>query len=321
MFEWTDLAYWKREVISANNIEFLLWLFISAAVAFTSGFGIFRNLRRARIIEDTPTSKIRSAVQGYVELIGMGQYFNETPLYSPLTLSQCIWYHYIIEKREVQHTDDGIEISWQSVESDKSSHYFKLLDNTGHCVVNPFAAEVHPKIKDVWYGDTRWPSKSSVIKRHKSSFFNQSDYRYTEKRLVNGDGLYILGDFKTVGPDADTQGINESISKLLKLWKTQQKNLLEKFDSNQDGEIDLKEWQRVREAAAEQILQDRLDNSVEPVTHLVQETDQKDRPFIISRKPQKPLSQRFRLFAGLSLMVFIIAAPGFIWMLMIRFGN
>ena len=321
MFEWTDLAYWKTEVISADSTEFLLWLFFSAAIAFTSGFGIFRNLRRARIIEDTPTSKIRSASQGYVELIGMGQYFNETPLYSPLTLSQCIWYHYLIEKREIRHSSKGREIYWRDIESKNSPDYFKLLDNTGYCVVNPHDAEVHPKIIDVWYGDTRWPSKNSVVNGHKKSFFSSGEYRYTEKRLAHGDGLYTLGHFKTVGPDADMQSIKESVSKLLKLWKTQQQTLLKNFDQNQDGDIDLQEWQRAREAASEQVLQGRLDNAVEPVTHLLQKTDVDYQPFIISRKPQKSLSRRFRLFAGLSLIVFIIAAPFFIWMLMIRFGN
>ena len=65
MFEWIDLANWKMGIISADPVEFTIWTIIAAGIAITSGFGIFHNVRRARIIEDTPTSKIRSAVQGY----------------------------------------------------------------------------------------------------------------------------------------------------------------------------------------------------------------------------------------------------------------
>ena len=59
MFEWIDLANWKMGIISADPVEFTIWTIIAAGIAITSGFGIFHNVRRARIIEDTPTSKIR----------------------------------------------------------------------------------------------------------------------------------------------------------------------------------------------------------------------------------------------------------------------
>ena len=321
MFEWIDLAAWKAEIISSDKVEFLVWSIIGGVIAGVSGYGIFHNLRRARIIEDTPTSKVRSAAQGYVELIGIGQYFSEKPVFAPLTLTECIWYHYEIEKKEVRHTSKGTETHWRTVESKYSPDYFKLLDDTGHCVINPHDAEVHSKIEDRWYGHSRWPSKASVINARKKSFFTSGDYRYTEKRIHHGNALYILGHFRTVDPDADAQSIKKSVSKLLKIWKGQQQSLLEKFDVNQDGEIDLQEWDRVRAAANEQVMHERLERAVEPVTHLLQKTDKHHQPFIISTKPQKTLTRRFRMFAGLSLAVFVIAAPLVIWVLIVRFGS
>ena len=321
MFDWIDLASWKAGIISADTVEFLVWTIIGGVITGLSGFGIFHNLRRARIIEDTPTSKVRSAVQGYVELIGIGQYFNQSPVVAPLTLTECIWYHFKIEKKEVRHTSKGTETHWRTVESKNSPDYFKLLDDTGHCVVNPHDAEVHPETEDSWYGHTRWPDKASVISARKKSFFNSGDYRYTEKRIHHGDALYTLGSFRTVGPDADAQSIKESVSKLLNIWKSQQQDLLEKFDNNQDGEIDLQEWERVRMTAKGQVMRNRLDRAVEPVTHLLQKTGERYQPFIISTKPQKALTRRFRTFAGLSLAVFVIIAPLIIWMLIVRFSN
>ena len=320
MFDWLNLASWKADIIAADPVEFFIWFAFAAVIAAVSGFGIFRNVKRARIIEDTPTSKIRSAVQGYVEIIGAGQYFSNKPVIAPLTLTECIWYSFEIEKKEVRHTSKGTQTHWRTIESKTSPEYFKLIDDTGHCVVNPHGAEVHPDVKDVWYGHSRWPSKSSVMNARKKSFFTSGDYRYTEKRIHHGEELYALGSFRTVGPDADQQSINQSVSKLLNAWKGQQEALLNKFDKNQDGEIDLQEWEQVRKAAHDKVIQDRLENAIESVTNLLEKTKQRYQPFILSTKPQKELSRRFRIFAAISFVVFVIVAPILIWMLFTRFS-
>ena len=320
MFEWIGLANWKTGIVSADPVEFMIWVVFAAGISIVSGFGIFYNVRRARIIEDTPTSKIRSAAQGYVEIIGAGQYFSNRPVIAPLTLTECVWYAFDIEKKEVRHTSKGSQTHWRTVESRTSPDYFKLVDETGHCVVNPHGAEVHPDTKDVWYGHSRWPDKASVINARKKSFFNIGDYRYTEKRIHHDEDLYVLGTFRSVGPDADMQTIIQSVSLLLNAWKGQQETLLKKFDSNQDGEIDLAEWEQVRKAAHDTVMKERLEKAVEPITHLLEKTKQRYQPFILSTKPQKELSRRFRIFAALSLVVFIVVAPLFIWMLLVRFS-
>lgn len=321
MSEWLSLASLRADIVSADKVEFLVWMVIGTVIVVISGFGIFHNLRRARIIEDTPTSKIRSAAQGYVELIGMGQYFNNSPVIAPLTLSDCIWYHYQIEKKEVHHTSKGTEVHWRIVESKASPDYFKLIDDTGTCIVNPDDAEVHPKVIDTWYGHHRWPGKSSVINARKKNFFNSGDYKYTEKRIHHRDALYVLGQFRTLAADAERQSLNESISRLLNVWKGRQKDLLDKFDSNGDGDIDLKEWEAVRSSAKQQVLRERLDSALEPITHFMQKTSQRYQPFIISTRPQKVLTRRFRIFSALSLSVFIVVAPLYIWMLITRFAG
>src|SRR5574340_130547 len=52
-------------------------------VAWTSAY------RRTRAVADTPTSKVASAAQGYVELIGEGRPLGGAPLLSPLTQLPC----------------------------------------------------------------------------------------------------------------------------------------------------------------------------------------------------------------------------------------
>ncbi|MEJ2141597.1 MAG: hypothetical protein P8Y24_04460 [Gammaproteobacteria bacterium] len=159
-----------------------------------------------------------------------------------------------------------------------------------------------------------------MIKARQKSFFTSGNYRYTEKRIHQDENIYALGNFRTVGPDADMQTIRQSVSRLLSAWKGQQQALLEKFDSNQDGEIDIREWEQVRKAAHESVMRERLEKAVEPITHLLEKTIHRHQPFILSTKPQKALSRRFRIFAGLSLVVFVIVAPLFIWMLFVRFS-
>ena len=50
-------------------------------------------------MEDTPTSKIRSAAQGYVELSGHGELMEGPKIIAPLTSKYCTWYSYKVEER------------------------------------------------------------------------------------------------------------------------------------------------------------------------------------------------------------------------------
>jgi multidrug resistance efflux pump len=63
-------------------------------VAFTAGVGAaglwygFRWWRWARLIEDTPTSQVRSAAQGLVELVGTARGMPGAPVIAPLSRRQ-----------------------------------------------------------------------------------------------------------------------------------------------------------------------------------------------------------------------------------------
>src|SRR5690606_9806630 len=74
-------------------------LVLLAAASAAALFFMVRNLRTARTIEDTPTSKIRSAAQGYVELSGTASSTGET-IAAPLSGTPCLWYRYTIERYE-----------------------------------------------------------------------------------------------------------------------------------------------------------------------------------------------------------------------------
>ena len=74
------------------------------ALLFLLGFSLYgfeRFLRlqaRRRLMQDTPTSRIRSAAQGYVEFEGWAENSPARPIFSPLTHTACTRYRYKVEE-------------------------------------------------------------------------------------------------------------------------------------------------------------------------------------------------------------------------------
>jgi hypothetical protein len=172
-------------------VQNYLGLGISSAIALICAYLSIKRLMAARIIEDTPTSKIRSAHQAYVELMGFTQLGTEEPLLSPLSQTPCLWYRYNIER----YQSSGKNSQWRSIESKISQRPYLLNDGTGDCYVYPDRAEVKTHRKNTWQGNERHPSNSSGS----HSLFG-SRYRYTEELVCSNDLLYVIAQFETRHP-------------------------------------------------------------------------------------------------------------------------
>ena len=96
---------------------------------------------RLRTIRGTPTSRVASAAQGYVEMIGRGKPFGDTLLISKLRQLPCLWYRDKVEQR-------ASENKWKTVDSGESSDSFMLRNNTGDCVADPEHTEIVTKHRD-----------------------------------------------------------------------------------------------------------------------------------------------------------------------------
>ncbi len=158
---------------------------------------IRRNWLRARMLEDTPTARVRSAHQGFVELEGEGQIMKGPPVIGPLTNRPCLWYRYKVEKR-AWRTDTFSKNSadWRTVSSGVSDALFELRDATGRCVIDPDGAEVVPDVSDVWYGNSSQPQFATTTGRNMLSVA-MGRYRFTEERLLPGH-IYVMGRFQTL---------------------------------------------------------------------------------------------------------------------------
>lgn len=238
-------------------------------VAWTSAF------RRARAVADTPTSKVASAAQGYVELRGVGRAFGGLPLLSPLTSLPCLWYRYIVERK----TSENKWVVEQRAESDAS---FILDDGSGQCVVDPDGAEMLVHKKDHWTRDDR---------------------RYTQWLLIERQPIYALGHFATRG-SADLQlDADADVKALLAEWKREPARLLARFDRDGNGQIDLQEWEHARREAKREVAANHRELHSGAELHVLH-APADDRLYLISDLDPDRLAAKYRFWSWAHLAIF-----------------
>lgn len=159
---------------------------------------MLKMLQVARFIEDTPTSKIRSAHQGYVELEGHAHAIALFREKSPLTLTPCCWYYFRIEELVTRTSGNNKERIWQLIKEDASAHFFLLRDDTGSCVISPLGAQITTLKRKQWESS----NLPDHLTKSKKSLFNllgkRRYYRFTESIIEEGDTIYALGHFESI---------------------------------------------------------------------------------------------------------------------------
>ena len=298
--------------IPPQDYPYVLGMMIVAVLL--SFYWFVRNWKRLRLIEDTPTAKLRSAHQGYVELEGKGQFIDNRPVYAPLSNHPCLWYSSKIEQQETFTENGRTQTRWNVVYSNTSEHRFKLTDGASSCDVDPDRAEVNGNEKLVWYGNTEWPTRTQMLESQSIVHAMSNRYRYSESLILPGQPLYILGQFSTASAMAQ-KSVRDVMINVINEWKRDQPALRERFDINCDGNIDQQEWETARtEAHTEaQRIYDQL--AVEPDTHIIAKPRNSSQPFIISVYPQALLAQKFRRNSYAALAVCIASVCATAWLI------
>ncbi|HSN18188.1 MAG TPA: GIDE domain-containing protein [Gammaproteobacteria bacterium] len=253
----------------------------------------WRFQRRLRLIADTPKSMIRSAAQGYVELAGTARLMPGEPILSPLTRMQCTWWSYRIER----YVHSGKNSHWSTVRRDDSSSIFQVDDGSGKCVVDPGGAVVYPSVKHVWYGNTEMPEGGPGMGRL------TGDYRYTEELILDGDPLYGYGWFHTQDPVSDGD-IDAEVRAQLAEWKRDQAWLIQHFDTNHDGQVDMQEWDAARQEARRLVLAHERENMQRPPVNLLAKPPD-GRDYVLSCQAPKNLESRMRWYSVACLAAFL----------------
>jgi hypothetical protein len=261
------------------------WLVCLSVMAAISILAWLSALGRLRAIRDTPTSRIASAAQGYVELTGRGYPFGE-PMLSRLSLLPCLWYRYKIEKRESEN-------KWKSVDSGESYDTFILRDDTGECVVDPEQAEILTRHRDQWH---------------------DGNYRYTEWKLIERDSIYVIGQFRTQGGSSLEFSTREELNALLAEWKKDMPALLKRFDLDEDGTLDIQEWMLARSAAKREVAKMMREAQAQADINIIGRP-RNGRLFLVSNLDQNKLSRRYLLWSWAHLAIFFGALGGMGWVL------
>jgi hypothetical protein len=169
---------------------------LGLGVTFFAG-GIF-SLKRKLLIENTPTSKIRSLAMGLVEIYGEVVPAEREILKSPLTGKDCVYYKYKVE----EYRQSGKSGHWATIRSGEDMVRFFLKDDTGMVLVDPNRASVEiPKDFGWERGFMGKDPPGTVMKfmeqndLHMKGFlgFNRN-MRVSEHYIAPGDRLYIMGD-------------------------------------------------------------------------------------------------------------------------------
>jgi hypothetical protein len=298
-----------------SGTQFKFWLIVAGLCAsdvYSLWYAV-KSWAKNRIIEDTPTSRVRSAAQGYVELSGRAKLPPDAKIKGPLTGKPCAWWRYKIEKRR----SGGRSRSWSTLQSGTSEVPFLLDDGTGTCLIDPRGAEVFPASRDVWYGPSEWPEMhipdgSGVFGWLVDTILTDK-YRYTEHRLQEHDRLYAIGAFRSLG-GVSVESPDAAAAELLRAWKQDQAGLLARFDSNHDGIISGEEWDRARAEAQRQVLDGRTAETLPPSINLLAEPADA-RSFLLAASDGESLARRLRLRALAGVGGFVGSSAALTWML------
>jgi hypothetical protein len=242
--------------------------------------------RRYHAIADTPTSRLATAAQGYVELMGRSTVQPGGHTLGFAAIPACVWYHYVVYRQ--RHSQAG----WERVQSQRSDDTFLLVDDTGQCVVDPERAEVLTTHRRTWYSNR---------------------YRHRVEYLLPEDRLYALGLLTTEGGAATPLDKRRDVSVRLAAWKRDPGNLLARFDANVNGQIDTEEWERAREVAVQEVDQEHFEIRQQPGVNLLRAPED-GRPYLLSNRDPASLATRYRWWSWLHLCVFLAAGvAGLVW--------
>jgi hypothetical protein len=297
------LAAIALQIRQFSNLEFWLGTAVVSAIALYLFWRMACWYQHARQIENIPTARVRSAPQGYIELVGAAKMMEGPAVFSPLSHIRCVWYSYKIEEKVREyHGKDGFRTRWRVVKQDTSEEIFSLEDDTGECAIDPDHAQVITRDKQVWYKHDAVPPR-----------------RYTEWTIIEGEPLYVMGLFKSVAT-AEDQTIRQQVSQKLREWKHDQSQLLQHYDTDRDGSISETEWQQARRDAEVAVKRDIGQRAKMKQLSIMRNSPHKSQPFIISTVPEQELISRYQRRALAAMLGFIVLGAIIVWAINQRGG-
>jgi hypothetical protein len=155
------------------------------------------SFKMKRLIENTPTSKIRSIAMGLVEIYGEVESLKDNILKSPFSNNDCVYYKYKIEELR----QSGKSTTWVTIKKGEEKKLFHLKDETGSVLIDLTGAKIDIP-KDNIFDSSLGKDPPETVKQFLSNtniawegFFLgiNKTMKYTEYFIAPGDKLYIMG--------------------------------------------------------------------------------------------------------------------------------
>ena len=178
----------------------------------------FKKMHKYKLMMDTPTSTIRSAAMGLVEVKGRAQ--TASPRKTPYSGSNCVYCEYRTEEYQVEHDDDGVSFEWNTISSGERKMSFMLNDETGFAYIDIEGADYKVPDTRIYYqhkrnkapdivvspnsDDWQYDLRGDIYSRYKmfeiypagpfkSYRTRVGDKRYIEQTISPGDAVFVLG--------------------------------------------------------------------------------------------------------------------------------
>lgn len=290
---------------------------LGAAIAALTGVGVFLHSfalwRRARRIEDTPRSLVRSMPLGRVELHGVAREIDGVR--APISGRPCAWFRYRIERRQRR----GSRSEWVTVDSgDSSDRPFHLEDDTGRVRVDPAGARFEVE-RDLFETNPQMNAAlvalctQQGIDLTSAWLGSASRLRVSEWRLEEGDAVFVTGVAQARHGLLDERRFQ--IAARLAEAK-QDAATMAALDVDADGHVSVDEWEALRRRVVQEVDAVPVVDRVVVARDCVGQTD-----FVISDRGERALVRSLRWrFAGELIGGVVLAVAALAWLLA-RFGR
>ena len=155
-----------------------------------------KTMKTKRLVENIPTSKIRSLAMGLAEIYGEVGIAMKNVLKSPFTGKNCIYYKYQVD----EYRRSKNRSYWKTIKNGTKGVPFYVKDNTGKVLVDPTGAWVDiPKDTTLHSGIGKDPPKEvmNFLNKEKISFEGwfgiNKKMRYIEYFIQPKEEVYVLG--------------------------------------------------------------------------------------------------------------------------------
>ena len=257
--------------------------FILYVLPFYALYFFFLEYKASQAVADTASSKISSAAQGYVEIIGQGS--SKHVIHSPVGHRPCLWYSY--EEWEVPNSFiSKLRLNtdkWKRIDYGQSDIPFWIGDGKAYCFVDPKGAQISDLHFETWF---------------------ERDRFYKLATLVPNKPVYVLGQFITENEGKVISSNSRKIGELIAQWKQNYPNFISRFDLDGDGEINAQELDMARKAAIRAL---KNDGALQTEVKSVISKPNDRRPFIISHHPHDTLIKRHRWHARFYLALLMVS--------------